>query len=69
MLEVSPLVLEMEEELLGWKGCALKVADLVAIKHEQEGAVVCALEEVRRLDAEAKLMAEAEVKCQAELEV
>jgi hypothetical protein len=68
MPEVSPLIPDMEEELLGWKVHVLKVVDLVTTKREQEVAAVCTLEACR-LDAEARLMAEAEAMCKAELEV
>jgi hypothetical protein len=69
MLEVSPLIPDMEEELLGWKVHTLKVVDLVATKCEWEVAAICALEEACRLDAEVRLAVEAEAMHKAELEV
>jgi hypothetical protein len=69
MPEVSPLIPNMEEELLGWKIHALKVVDLVVTKHKQEVAAVCTLEEACHLDAEVRLMAEAEAMHKATLEV
>jgi hypothetical protein len=69
MPEVSPLIPNMEEELLGWKVHTLKVADLVVTKHGWEVATIHALEEACCLDAEARLAAEAEAMHKAKLEV